>query len=185
MTEKTAIKRRARKPTLQFDLGEIEKLAGLQLNQRAIAGWFNCHRSSLVKALASDPELRKAYERGRAKMQAGLIQKMVQRAIGDPDDPKSGNDVLLIHLSKHLCGMHDHVTFQADAVRLDEDLGTETAMVETAAQEIGKWTPEQIREYAEGGIEPSVGELGDGPGVIDVEVVDQDAPTIESSGSDA
>jgi len=164
---------------------EIEKLAGLQLTQRAISGWYGLSPSTLTSRLRSDPMLRAAYERGRAGAQISVVQKIYLQAIGDPDDPKSGNPTLLMFLAKNMCGMDGTGVGKGPNVRSYElDLATDAAAgdkeaIDGAASELASWTTDQMRRYVETGEEPITGMAG-----VEDEDKDKDAYRPRSHDSD-
>lgn len=73
-----------------IDLVQLEKLAGLQVSQRNIAGFLGVTVSALERRLSKDPECREAYERGRAKVAVAVVQTQVDRALGQWKRDKDG-----------------------------------------------------------------------------------------------
>ena len=68
--------------TIPLDLVQVEKLAGLQVSQRNMAGFLGVSMSALENRRSKDPECRAAYERGLYKVAVSVVQTQVERALG-------------------------------------------------------------------------------------------------------
>lgn len=117
---------------IPIDMVQLEKLAGLQVSQRNMAGFLGVSMSALENRLSKDPECRKAYERGRAKVAVAVVQTQVERALGlwkrdkdgkiEQDD--EGRPICLVEVDQraldkcatHLSGWTDKVDIRTGGI---------------------------------------------------------------------
>ncbi len=96
------------RPPIQFDLQGIEQLAVLHCTQAEVAAFFSVSLSSVEHRFSQEPDLRAAWERGRATGALSLRRKQSQLANG-------GNVTMLIWLGKQILGQRDRNQIDLDA----------------------------------------------------------------------
>lgn len=89
------------RPTLEFDLVEVEKLGMLGTTAPEMAAWFNCGLRTIERRMAKpDGEFRRAYEKGFGRLKISIRRQQIESA-------KSGNVSMLIWLGKQLLDQAD------------------------------------------------------------------------------
>lgn len=89
------------RPTLEFDLVEVEKLGMLGTTASEMAAWFNCGLRTIERRMAKpDGEFRRAYEKGFGRLKISIRRQQIESA-------KSGNVSMLIWLGKQLLDQAD------------------------------------------------------------------------------
>lgn len=156
-------------PRLQIEPDQLEAVASLHATYANAAAYFDMSMSTFQRRLRESPALRCAWKRGKAKTDIRLRQEILNRAL---DVKLPGSTRCLLFLGKSICGMNDGApgSVGVDPDDLVEEQNEEAAAIENAAQTISGWTPDQIRRFAETGIEPSPSELAS-EAVIEAEVV--------------
>lgn len=66
---------------IQIPLGEVERLAGLGLNWKQIAGALSISEDTLMRRRNECPEIEEAFHRGRASTIAAVASKVVEQAM--------------------------------------------------------------------------------------------------------
>jgi hypothetical protein len=89
------------RPTLEFDLVEVEKLGMLGTTAPEMAAWFNCGLRTIERRMAKpDGEFRRAYEKGFGRLKISIRRQQIESA-------KGGNVSMLIWLGKQLLDQAD------------------------------------------------------------------------------
>jgi hypothetical protein len=136
MVKKTEIKpvalvKKLRKPRVNIDLVEVEKLLAMQATDAEIAAFFDCTKQAISARKRSDQAFKDAYKRGKDKGKASLRRLMWQKAQGvegelarDDDGklcfddkhklmwkvpPQAADTTMQIWLSKNILGFADKV----------------------------------------------------------------------------
>jgi hypothetical protein len=92
---------RCGRPTIEFDLAEVEKLGMLGTTAAEMAAWFNCGLRTIERRMAKpDGEFRRAYEKGFGRLKISIRRQQIESA-------KSGNVSMLIWLGKQLLDQAD------------------------------------------------------------------------------
>jgi hypothetical protein len=98
--------KRGPKPA-QFDLAQIEQLAGRGLTQEQIAYAMGHHPSTFYKHKALSSEIQDAVKRGRNKGVAVMANAMFEAG-------KAGNTAAMIFWMKNMAGWRDKVELSGD-----------------------------------------------------------------------
>ena len=93
------------RPRIQFDLEGIESLAALNCTQLEVAQFFGISLATVEHRFNQEPELRAAWDRGRATGKLSLRRKQSQLA-------EEGNVTMLIWLGKQLLGQSDRQSIE-------------------------------------------------------------------------
>ena len=100
--KKPAAKPRKRKktgrPAVKVDIGDLEKLAGLQCTYAEIAAFFDCSELTIKRRL-SDTKYREAHERGKSKGLVSLRRSQFRQA--------ENSATMAIWLGKQYLGQSD------------------------------------------------------------------------------
>lgn len=89
------------RPTMEFDLTEVEKLGMLGTTAPEMAAWFNCGLRTIERRMAkADGEFRRAYEKGFGRLKISIRRQQIESA-------KGGNVSMLIWLGKQLLDQAD------------------------------------------------------------------------------
>lgn len=88
------------RPPIQFDLDGITALSALNCTLQEVAAFFGVSESSVDHRFTQEPELKAAWEKGRATGKLSLRRKQTELANG-------GNVTMLIWLGKQLLGQRD------------------------------------------------------------------------------
>ena len=95
------MKKKQGRPSLEFDLAEVEKLGMLGATAAEIAAWFNCGLRTIERRMGSaDGDFRRAYDRGFGRLKISLRRQQIEAA-------KKGNVAMLIWLGKQLLEQAD------------------------------------------------------------------------------
>lgn len=87
------MKKSAGRPRLEFDLQQVEQLAGIQCTDGEIAAVLGCSRQTILNRKDDDPDSLAAIEKGRESGK-GSIRRMQWKAAN------AGNTGMLIWLGK-------------------------------------------------------------------------------------
>ena len=74
--------KKERKPRVNINLEEMEKLLAMQATDAEIAAFFGCTKQAISARKKSDLKFKEAYQRGRDKGKASLRRLMWQKAQG-------------------------------------------------------------------------------------------------------
>ena len=96
------------RPPIQFDLAGIQGFASLNATKQEVAAFFGVSESTVDHRFHTEPELREAWEKGRATGKLSLRRKQTELA-------QAGNVTMLIWLGKQLLGQKDKVEHSGDA----------------------------------------------------------------------
>lgn len=96
------------RPPIIFDLEGITALAGLNCTLQEVAAFFGVSESTVEHRFTTEPDLRAAWEKGRASGKLSLRRKQTEMA-------NAGNVTMLIWLGKQLLGQKDKVEHSGDA----------------------------------------------------------------------
>lgn len=89
------------RPTMEFDIAEVEKLGMLGATAPEIAAWFNCAVRTVERRMAMrDGEFRRAYEKGFGRLKISLRRQQIEIA-------KGGSVAMLIWLGKQMLDQAD------------------------------------------------------------------------------
>jgi hypothetical protein len=89
------------RPSMEFDITEVEKLGMLGATAPEMAAWFNCGLRTVERRMAKqDGEFRRAYEKGFGRLKISLRRQQIESA-------KGGNVSMLIWLGKQLLDQAD------------------------------------------------------------------------------
>ena len=95
------MKKKQGRPSLEFDLTEVEKLGMLGATAAEVAAWFNCGLRTIERRMGSaEGEFRRAYDRGFGRLKISLRRQQIEAA-------KKGNVAMLIWLGKQLLEQAD------------------------------------------------------------------------------
>ena len=86
----------------------LEGLGRLHATIEEVATFFDCGSGAVHASFKMDPELRHAYETGKANGKESLRRKQLEVAL-------DGNPALLIWLGKAILGQREDITVNADA----------------------------------------------------------------------
>jgi len=92
------------RPRFKFDIGEVEKLAGLGCTNEEIAWWFGCHPATVYRQMEMD-SFRDAVAKGKHNRRASLRRMQWVTA-------KDGNVAMQIFLGKNELGQSDRQDFR-------------------------------------------------------------------------
>lgn len=107
---------RGGKPSVQWNLKTLEKMAARWLSHEAMADLLEISRECLQTALRNNPDVKRAIRLGRAKRQDKLLTKQWANA-------DRGNVVMQIWLGKNYLGQTDKVMHSNDpAAPFEADL---------------------------------------------------------------
>lgn len=89
------------RPTIEFDLSDVEMLGMLGATEADMAAWFNCGLRTIEHRMAKeDGDSRRSYEKGFGRLKVSLRRKQIESA-------KGGNVTMLIWLGKQLLDQAD------------------------------------------------------------------------------
>lgn len=89
------------RPTIEFNLAEVEKLGMLGATAPEMAAWFNCGLRTIERRMAKeDGDFRRAYDKGFGRLKISLRRQQIEAA-------KGGNITMLIWLGKQLLDQAD------------------------------------------------------------------------------
>lgn len=94
------------RPPIEFDLDDLEKLAGLQCTQSEIAAFFNCSEDTITRRMHEDADFADAFKRGRERGKQSLRKWQFEAA-------KKGNVAMMIFLGKNYLGQTDDTKLRA------------------------------------------------------------------------
>lgn len=97
------------RPSMEFDIAEVEKLGMLGATAPEIAAWFNCGLRTIERRMAkTDGEFRRAYEKGFGRLKISLRRQQIEIA-------KGGSVAMLIWLGKQMLGQADKQEVKEDS----------------------------------------------------------------------
>ncbi len=97
------------RPSLEFDLSEVEKLGMLGATAAKVAAWFNCGLRTVERRMAvTEGEFRRAYDRGFGRLKISLRRQQIELA-------KGGSVAMLIWLGKQLLDQADKREIKEEA----------------------------------------------------------------------
>lgn len=95
------------RPPIQFDLEGITTLSALNCTLQEVAAFFGAAESTVEHRFRSEPDLKAAWEKGRATGKLSLRRKQTELA-------NAGNVTMLIWLGKQLLGQKDKIEHGGD-----------------------------------------------------------------------
>lgn len=90
--------RAAGRPPIEIDPVQLEKLAARWMTKEAAADFLGVHRMTLTNRIKEDPELAKAWYRGRAMLQANTMDWLITSA-------QKGDVKAQMFLAERVCGL--------------------------------------------------------------------------------
>lgn len=97
------------RPTLDFDLVEVEKLGMLGATAPEMAAWFDCGLRTIERRMSmKDGAFNRAYQKGFGRLRISLRRQQIEAA-------KNGNTAMLIWLGKQLLEQADKREIVQDA----------------------------------------------------------------------
>lgn len=96
------------RPKIEFNAEELRRLSVLHCTQSEIAAFFGVSLSCVEKRLATEPQMKAAWDEGRALGLISLRRQQTQLA-------EKGNATMLIWLGKQLLGQRDNLELTGDA----------------------------------------------------------------------
>ena len=89
------------RPTVEFDLTEVEKLGMLGATAAEMAAWFGCASRTIERRMAKkEGDFCRSYEKGFGRLKISLRRQQIESA-------KGGNVSMLIWLGKQLLDQAD------------------------------------------------------------------------------
>jgi len=124
---------RTGRPRKPIDLEHLKRLAAHNLSVKDCAALMGVGSATLERRLRDDPECREAFDKGRAETKEE-IERLVMR------EARTGNDKVLVHLHKTICGHSEKIKVETSKVQKGAD---ETATARAMADLMGEdWDPE-------------------------------------------
>lgn len=97
------------RPSLDFDLAEVEKLGMLGATAAEMAAWFGCGARTIERRMGKlEGDFRRAYDRGFGRLKISLRRQQIEAA-------KGGNTAMLIWLGKQLLDQSDKREIKEEA----------------------------------------------------------------------
>ena len=91
------------RPRKEFDLDEVEKLAGFGMTYEEMAAFLECGVRTIERRVSDEEgDFRRAYKKGQASLKMSLRRQQIALA-------EKGNATMLIWLGKQLLGQSDKV----------------------------------------------------------------------------